>query len=1006
MSHLSQKISTTEIERFVEAHYQIVGEATLIYGELDLNFKITTPDTSYLLKIAQSEASSNALAFQVKLLEYLNTQNNSSVSNVILSIQQEPTIYFQDQKDQLSCLLSWQVGRLWSTVNPITSSLRIQLGKKAGEITKALLESDLKLERAQFDWDTSQALWVKDHLHLFNENEQAIIKPFIKNFESILDEYQSLRKCMIHNDVNDNNIIVSNDLTHPEVTGIIDFGDATYTQLINDVGITCAYASMNCVNPLEAAKEVVEGYHSTCTLQENELRLLYHAIALRLVISVTKSTINKQLDPTNEYLQVSEKSAWDSLAKWQKINSEFAHYTFRKACGYDAHPSVAEFNKWSSDNTFSFADLFPTVGLKDTYHLDLSVGSSFIGTLQDMNNLDLFQFKIEQLQKEHPDKLLVGGYCEPRTLYTSTSYDRETNEGTESRTIHIGLDVWLPEYTPVHALFDGEVVTACDDHGYKEYGGLVILKHQFGELTFFTLYGHNSVESVLHHKIGDLIKKGDKIAELGDSEENGVWAPHLHFEIMLSMLDYEFDFPGVAYKSELEVWKDICPNPDLLFKQNLPDNELKYNTEDLLKFRSEHLGKGLSLQYNHPVHIVRGSGVYLIDTNGKKYLDTVNNVAHVGHEHPAVVKSAVNQIALLNTNTRYIHQNINELTQELLKHLPDELSVIHYVNSGSEANELAIRMVKTITNSNQIIASEIGYHGNTNMCVDISSYKFDGKGGDGAPSFTHIFPMPDTFRGKYRGHSASEKYASEVKKIIVKIQDNGEKVGGFIMEPILSCGGQIVPPNGFLKSAYHLVREAGGICISDEVQTGLGRMGSTFWGYELHDVIPDIITIGKPFGNGHPVAAVVCTKEIAASFANGMEFFNTFGGNPVSCAIGKTVLQTVVKEQLQQNAQITGTYLKEELKKLSDRYPIIGDIRGEGLFLGIELVNSNREPLPKHTTYLINRMKSLGVFMSSDGPDYNVLKIKPPISFNKSHADTLLVYLGKVFKEDMMNHYD
>jgi len=566
----------------------------------------------------------------------------------------------------------------------------------------------------------------------------------------------------------------------------------------------------------------------------------------------------------------------------------------------------------------------------------------------------------------------------------------------------LGIDYCLPENTPVHSLFDGEVVIAVNDEGDKEYGGLVVLKHQTQHFAFYTLYGHLTVASATKHKLGDNIKKGDQIAELANYPENGNWVPHLHFQVMLSLLDYKIDFPGVAYYNQINVWKSLCPDPNLLFKSKSLQRIEQPSNENLIQYRSEHLGKSLSLQYKTPIKMVRGAGVYLMDQNGRKYLDTVNNVAHVGHEHFSVVKAGQEQMALLNTNSRYLHENINELARALIETLPPELCVLHFVNSGSEANELAIRMAKSATGQTDIIASEVGYHGNSNMCVDISSYKFDGKGGKGAPEHTHIFPLPDAFRGNYRGKNTGEKYAEEVQKLIDGIKTKNRDVCALIVEPIISCGGQIELPEGFLANAYKAVRAVGGVCISDEVQTGCGRIGKTFWGFQLHNVIPDIVTIGKPLGNGHPIGAVACTREIADKFANGMEYFNTFGGNPVSCAIALEVLKTVKQKRLQQNALNVGEFLKSELKQLAQEFPIIGDVRGQGLFLGIELVDFEMNPLANQTEYLINRMKDHGILMSSDGPDHNVLKIKPPVVFSKENANNLIFYLRKILAEDFM----
>ena len=510
---------------------------------------------------------------------------------------------------------------------------------------------------------------------------------------------------------------------------------------------------------------------------------------------------------------------------------------------------------------------------------------------------------------------------------------------------------------------------------------------------------------MLKNKIGSKVKRGEIIAEVANYPENGNWAPHLHFQIMLSMLNFKVDYPGVCYSKQEDVWEDICPDPNILFKKIGLSSITNQTNTQIIDYRKKHIGKSLKLHYDKPIRIVRGEGVYLIDHKGNKYLDTVNNVAHVGHENEEVVSVGKSQMSVLNTNSRYLHENINHLTKEILSTLPNELNVVHYVNSGSEANELAIRMMKAHTGNNDIIVSQHGYHGNTNICVDISSYKFDGKGGSGAPENTHVIPIPNNFNGKYKGDTKDEKYVDEVRKQIKKIKLKKRGLGGFIIEPIISCGGQVELPKGFLKKAYREVRKNGGVCISDEVQVGCGRMGKTFWGFQEHNVIPDIITVGKPIGNGHPVGVVVCTKEIAESFANGMEFFNTFGGNPVSCSIALEVLKTVKKKNLQKNARVVGDYFKKELKKLAKKNRIIADVRGQGLFLGIEFLDYDNKPQSEEAQYIINRLKDFGILSSVDGPFNNVIKIKPPLIFSKSNCDLFLKYFKKILREDFVAKY-
>jgi 4-aminobutyrate aminotransferase-like enzyme/Ser/Thr protein kinase RdoA (MazF antagonist) len=1006
MNYNKLKISAQQAEKITFELFNIKGKAIPLPGYVDFNFRIKVIDEDgYVLKISRPDEDGSYLEFQQELLQYV-AQNGGDLlaPKVILAKNGKLVPEITDTFGNLRKvrLLTWIPGRTSDSVNPQLDTLRYSWGKHFGQLTSILQGFDHPEAYRYFDWDLAQSLWTKEHIDLFDKKEKKVVSYFQKRFEQQQSGYKKLRKSIVHNDANNNNVVVSDALIDPVVKAAIDYGDVIYTQTINDVAIACAYSIMGQNDPLAAALPLIKGYHSAKALQEIELEHLYIATAMRLILTVTHAAINKRKEPDNEYLLICEKPGWEILYKWYDIDEDFAHFSFRKICGYTAHPNESVFNKWALDQPCSLRGLFPTIDKNSMHHLDLSVSSSWIGHETDFTDLEFFQFKINKLQGTYPSKIITGGYLEPRAVYTSPAYEKTGNFGKETRTIHLGIDCWLPPGTPVHALFDGEVVTAVNDVGDKEYGGLIILKHKTKDFDFFTLYGHLSVDSVLDKNIGEKIKKGDCIGRLGIYQENGNWVPHLHFQIMLSMMNYRSDYPGVAYFSQIDVLKSICPDPNLLFKLKELQPYKDISNEELIAYRKKHLGKSLSLQYKIPIRMVRGTGQYLMDQFGRKYLDTINNVAHVGHEHPAVVKAGQQQMALLNTNSRYLHGNINELAKELMQTLPPELNVLHFVNSGSEANELAIRMVKAATGAADIIASEAGYHGNTNSCIAISSYKFDGKGGRGTPEHTHIIPLPDSFRGKYRGKNTGKNYAKEVQLQIKNIQERGRKVGAFIIEPIISCGGQIELPQGFLSKAYEYVRTAGGLCISDEVQVGCGRVGKFFWGFQLHEVIPDIVTIGKPLGNGHPLAAVACTQEVAEKFANGMEYFNTFGGNPVSCAIGTEVLRTIKREKLQENAFNLGKFLKQELKKLASEFPIIGDVRGQGLFLGIELVDIHLNPLPQQTTYLVNRMKDFGILMSTDGLDYNVIKIKPPMVFTKENAQELIYYLRKILKEDFM----
>jgi len=418
--------------------------------------------------------------------------------------------------------------------------------------------------------------------------------------------------------------------------------------------------------------------------------------------------------------------------------------------------------------------------------------------------------------------------------------------------------------------------------------------------------------------------------------------------------------------------------------------------EQTLAMRKKYLGLSLSLAYNEPLKIVRGKGQYLYDEKGREYLDCVNNISHVGHCHPAVIQAAHEQNQLLNTNTRYLHDNIIELAEKLTAKLPKPLSVCHFVNSGSEANELALRMAATVTGNNNTIVLDHAYHGNTSSLISISPYKFNGRGGTGKPEHVEVIPIPDVFRGEFNNlQTAGSQYAQKVQDA-VKNQEGGSI---FIAESMLGCGGQVLLPDGFLQESFEYVRAAGGICISDEIQVGLGRVGTHYWGFELQNIIPDIFTIGKPLGNGHPLAAVVTTTEIANTFNNGMEYFNSFGGNPVSSAIGLSVLNVIEQEKLQQNALDVGNYLLSELNLLKEKFELIGDVRGIGLFIGVELVKDlkTQEPASEEAKAITNKMKEMGILLSTDGSHNNVLKIKPPMVFTIENAQLVIDSLERLF---------
>ncbi len=424
--------------------------------------------------------------------------------------------------------------------------------------------------------------------------------------------------------------------------------------------------------------------------------------------------------------------------------------------------------------------------------------------------------------------------------------------------------------------------------------------------------------------------------------------------------------------------------------------------EELLRRRRSHFCDALSLTYREPLKFIRGRAQYLFDERGRPCLDLYNNVCHVGHCHPRVVAAGQRQLARLNTNTRYLYDEQYEYAERLCATLPEPLRYCFFVNSGSEANELALRLAFTHTRRRDVLVLDNAYHGHTNTLVAISPYKFMGRGGAGRPEpWVHVVPIPDGYRGlhKGQGRDAGTAYGDDVGRVVAGLE---RPPAAFIAESLPSCGGQIIPPAGYFETAFRHVRAAGGVCILDEVQVGFGRVGHHFWGFQLQEVVPDIVVMGKPIGNGHPLGAVVTTPEIAASFAAaGMEFFSTFGGNPVSCAIGRAVLDVVCDEGLQARALAVGTVLRDGLVALMDRHPLVGDVRGVGLFIGIELVRDRRtlEPATGEAAEFINRLRRRRILVGTDGPYDNVIKIKGPLVLTEADAALAIRAMDEVLRE-------
>jgi 4-aminobutyrate aminotransferase-like enzyme len=901
-------------------------------------------------------------------------------------------------------------GTALAEARPHSPELLESLGRLLGGMDAALADFSHPSARRELKWDLARAGWIREHLGRIPDlSRRTLVERFLAFFESeVVPALPRLRRAVIHGDANDHNVIVGDPWEEPRrVVSVVDFGDMHHGLVVAETAVAAAYAILGKKDPLAAATTVVRGYHAAWPLREDEVGLLYALVGTRLAVSVTNSAHVKTLRPDDPYVTISEAPAWEALERLAAVHPRFAHYTFREACGLPPVPQGEAVVGWLKANAERAApvldvDLHTTPSLV----LDLSVGSRFLGADPQAAETDALTESIFREMEQAGVAVGVGRYDEARGIYLSGLFGAGERPTDERRTVHLGIDLFVEPGSTVHAPLEGVVHVLANNTAPQDYGPLVILRHETGDgRPFYTLYGHLTDDTLAGLAAGQRVLPGQVIGRVGAPPTNGGWTPHVHVQIILDLLEKDADFPGVARASQRAVWTSLCPDPNLLLgipADRFPAREP--TPQETLTARRERLGRNLSVSYRRPLMIVRGFMQYLYDETGRAYLDVHNNVPLVGHSHPRVVRAAREQLALLNTNTRYLHDNVVRYAERLSRLLPEPLRVCFFVNSGSEANELALRLARTHTGREDVIVLEHGYHGHTTTLIDVSPYKFDGPGGRGGKPWVHVAQLPDDYRGSYRRDDpqAGPKYARHVGAIVDRMRAEGRGLAAFLAETLPSVAGQIVFPPGYLAGAYRHVRAAGGVCIADEVQTGFARLGTHLWGFATQGVVPDVVVLGKPIGNGFPLGVVVTTREIAVSFDNGMEFFSTFGGNPVSCAAGLAVLDVLEDERLQERALRVGQHLMTGLRRLQEKHALIGDVRGSGLFLGVELVRDRTtlEPATEEASYVVNRLRECGVLTGTDGPHHNVLKLRPPLVFSERDADFFVATLDEVLGED------
>ena len=989
----------------LRTHWGITAELRQLDGEYDLNFRAEASDGSaYIFKAMRPGCEAALVEMQVLAFQHIaNSAPELPCPRVIETVQGSAMLSIADEtgSERLCWMLECLPGQCYAKSAPKTLTLIHEVGAVLGGAGKALVDFQHPGLARDFKWDLMQAGWISAEIDSITDPaRQTLIQEIETEFSKLEPVLRTLPQQAIHNDANDYNIMVAGELTEPrQVSGLIDLGDMCAAPRICDLAIAAAYIVLDHSDPEGALAALVAGYHSAYPLTPQEVDLIYPLLRARLAVSVVNSTLMAVENPDDPYVTISQAPAWRFL-EGHDLHPGLLSARLRAACDLPVVDGADRVMGWLEAERGNFAPLMG-VDLKHAPMGSLSVENS----TWPQNPFHMPLEEAARVGEEFEDRgrIWLGYYHEPRLIYAEPAFRKGPFKASNRRTVHLAVDAFAPDFTPMYAPLDGEVFVVENRNGHLDYGGVIILRHETpaGD-AFYTLYGHLDPECCDRLSPGDMIAKGEEFCRLGDASMNGGWAPHVHFQLALTTEGIEADWPGVGDPDEMYMWRAICPNPAALL--NLPDDKCRYaptNKDEIRQGRQDHFGGNLSLTYSDPVMLVRGWKHHLFDEWGRPYLDAYNNVPHVGHAHPRIQAVAADQLKRMNSNTRYLHPAQTAFADKVLSKLPDHLQVCFFVNSGTEANELALRLARAHTGAKGMVTPDHGYHGNTTGVIDVSAYKFNKPGGVGKADWVELVEVADDYRGSFKRDDPdrAQKFADLVDPAIAALQARGQGIAGFIAETFPSVGGQIIPPQGYLPAVYEKIRAAGGICIADEVQTGLGRLGDYYFGFEHQGASPDIVVLGKPIGNGHPLGVLVTTREIADSFNNGIEFFSTFGGSTLSCRMGKEVLDIVDDEGLQDNARDMGAKLIEGLNTLEAKYACVGDVRGMGLFLGLELIQTDGSEATQICSYVKNRMRDHRILIGSEGPKDNILKIRPPLTIDAEGVEMILASLDSILSE-------
>jgi 4-aminobutyrate aminotransferase-like enzyme/Ser/Thr protein kinase RdoA (MazF antagonist) len=930
-------VTVPDAQAIAAERFGLTGRVTELGSQQDRNFLIDTGSDRYVLKLANPVFSADELHAQNAAIASL-AGAGVRIPTVVPARDGSHIVAVEVRGQTLDTrLLSYLDGEPLTGVAELSREQLSTLGTLAGRVAAGLAGLEHPGLDRTTQWDARIGGEVVDLLlpHVANPaKRRAVSEATDAALLSLAPLRSRLRTQAVHGDVTDDNIVLG---TETDATpGVIDFGDVAIGWLVAELAATVASALHHVPTEPMAVLDTIAAFAEESPLDDTDLAALWPLVVLRGAVLVVSGEHQVVIDAENAYADENRSHEWLAFDVARRLDAEEMEALIRwRLTGGDPGRYAAGPVVHLTTSPEHLADLSTTShALDEGRWLDPDAERAVLAGIAATEGHALTRF---------------GEY-----RLTRASVDRSS----ASATLALAVTLHVPAGIDVVAPFAGEL---------RPVGGSWLLSGADADLW---------VDGLEDPAASASITAGER---LGSATT---------FTVQLSRLRGHRPPAFVTPTLDRALWLDVCPDPSPLFGADLA--AVDTDPAGVLDRRDAAFARVQEHYFAHPPLIERGWRHHLVDTHAQSYLDVVNNVTQVGHAHPRLVSAVRDQWALLNTNSRFHYEELARFSERLAELAPGPLDTVFLVNSGSEAVDLALRLAQAHSGERTIFAVTEAYHGWTVGADAVSSSIGDNpRALETRPDWVRLLSSPHILRGRYRGVGSAPLYLAELDAELTRLDESGIGVAGFIAEPVFGNAGGVLLPEGYLQGVYQRIRARGGVCIADEVQVGYGRLGKFFWGSEQQGVVPDIITVAKAMGNGHPLGAVITTRAIADSFAAEGSFFSSAGGSPVSSRVGLTVLDIMRDEGLQQNAVDVGGHLADRLRELGERHLLIGAVHGLGLYLGVELVldRDTLEPATAEAALICERMLTEACVVQPTGDHKNVLKIKPPLCLTRRSAD-------------------